>query len=86
MRRRIARRGRLVRGLGALVLLIGAVIVVAAVALVVRREPPSATQIEEGVRRLAEEQRKAEREVALRKMAEQEEALRKQETLRAQAA
>jgi drug/metabolite transporter (DMT)-like permease len=31
-------------------LLIGAVIVVAAVALVVRREPPSATQIEEGVR------------------------------------
>jgi drug/metabolite transporter (DMT)-like permease len=31
-------------------LLIGAVIVVAAVALVVRREPPSATQLEEGVR------------------------------------
>jgi len=31
-------------------LLIGAVIVVAAVALVVRREPPSATQVEEGVR------------------------------------
>jgi drug/metabolite transporter (DMT)-like permease len=31
-------------------LLIGAAIVVAAVALVVRREPPSATQIEEGVR------------------------------------
>jgi drug/metabolite transporter (DMT)-like permease len=31
-------------------LLLGAVIVVAAVALVVRREPPSATQIEEGVR------------------------------------
>ncbi len=36
--------------------------------------------------RLAEEQRKAEREAALRKTAEQEEALRKQETLRAQAA
>jgi drug/metabolite transporter (DMT)-like permease len=31
-------------------LLIGAAIVVAAVALVVRREPPSATQLEEGVR------------------------------------
>ncbi len=31
-------------------LLVGAVIVVAAVALVVRREPPSATQLEEGVR------------------------------------
>ncbi|MBN8990889.1 MAG: caspase family protein [Rhizobiales bacterium] len=36
--------------------------------------------------RLAEEQRKAEREAALRKMAEQEEALRRQESLRAQAA
>lgn len=52
---------------------------------VIRERQLQITKQQEATR-LAEDQRKIEREAALRKMAEQEEALRKQETQRAQAA